>query len=51
MDRRYDLGKLGTVLAVLTNRVTKDMRCIGSWHYDSCGQLNNYGDGAIHGNE
>ena len=28
MGRRYDLGKLGTVLAVLTNRVTKDMRCV-----------------------
>lgn len=27
MGRRYDLGKLGTVLAVLTDRVTKSMRC------------------------
>lgn len=27
MDRRYSLEKLGTVLAVLTDRVTKTMRC------------------------
>lgn len=28
MDRRYDLGKLGTVLAVLTDKAAKSMRCV-----------------------